>query len=112
MRCPNDNTDLIVTERQGIEIHSCPICQGTWLRRGELDEIINRSIPQIYAEPSQRHLSYGAAEYIEDLPDDRVREADKSPRRRDKYSAFDDDLPRKGKRKKSRRDMLEDVLDF
>jgi len=33
-------------ERQGIEIDYCPTCRGVWLDRGELDKIIERSLPQ------------------------------------------------------------------
>jgi Zn-finger nucleic acid-binding protein len=32
-----------MSERQGIEIDSCPQCRGVWLDRGELDKIIERS---------------------------------------------------------------------
>jgi hypothetical protein len=35
--------DLIMTERQGVEIDYCPTCRGVWLDRGELDKIIERS---------------------------------------------------------------------
>ena len=40
MNCPNDNTPLAMTERQGIEIDYCPTCRGVWLDRGELDKLI------------------------------------------------------------------------
>lgn len=43
MKCPIDDTDLAMTERQGIEIDYCPKCRGVWLDRGELDKIIERS---------------------------------------------------------------------
>jgi uncharacterized protein len=43
MKCPIDDTDLVMTERQGIEIDYCPKCRGVWLDRGELDKIIERS---------------------------------------------------------------------
>ncbi len=43
MKCPNDDTTLVMTERQGIEIDYCPECRGVWLDRGELDKIIERS---------------------------------------------------------------------
>lgn len=39
--CPD--TDLVMTERQGVEIDYCPKCRGVWLDRGELDKIIERS---------------------------------------------------------------------
>ena len=41
MKCPTcSNTDLLMTERLGIEIDYCPQCRGVWLDRGELDKII------------------------------------------------------------------------
>lgn len=45
MKCPIDQTDLMMTERQGIEIDYCPTCRGVWLDRGELDKLIERSGP-------------------------------------------------------------------
>lgn len=43
MKCPIDQTELVMTDRQGIEIDYCPKCRGVWLDRGELDKIIERS---------------------------------------------------------------------
>lgn len=44
MQCPVcSNTQLVMSERQGIEIDYCPQCRGVWLDRGELDKIIDRS---------------------------------------------------------------------
>ena len=43
MNCPVDNTQLMMTERQGIEIDYCPQCRGVWLDRGELDKILDRT---------------------------------------------------------------------
>jgi Zn-finger nucleic acid-binding protein len=43
MPCPVCRTQLMPTERQGIEIDSCPSCRGVWLDRGELDKIIERT---------------------------------------------------------------------
>lgn len=40
MKCPNDNTILLITERKGIEIDYCPECRGVWLDRNELDKFI------------------------------------------------------------------------
>lgn len=45
MKCPIDDSDLVMTERQGIEIDYCPKCRGVWLDRGELDKIIERAAP-------------------------------------------------------------------
>jgi uncharacterized protein len=44
MKCPVcTTTDLVMTDRQSIEIDYCPQCRGVWLDRGELDKIIERS---------------------------------------------------------------------
>ena len=43
MKCPTDGTQLMMSERSGIEIDYCPQCRGVWLDRGELDKIIERS---------------------------------------------------------------------
>jgi hypothetical protein len=43
--CPVDQSALVMSERQGIEIDYCPACRGIWLDRGELDKIIERSRP-------------------------------------------------------------------
>lgn len=43
MKCPNCNVNLVMTDRNGIEIDYCPDCRGVWLDRGELDKIIERS---------------------------------------------------------------------
>jgi Zn-finger nucleic acid-binding protein len=60
MKCPNCNVNLLIADRQGIEIDYCPDCRGVWLDRGELDKIIERSLqpqaPQNYE--SYNHESY------------------------------------------------------
>ncbi|NDJ26794.1 hypothetical protein DMB95_01865 [Campylobacter sp. MIT 12-8780] len=44
MLCPVCNgVDLIMSERNGVEIDYCPKCRGVWLDRGELDKIIERN---------------------------------------------------------------------
>ena len=52
MKCPNCQVDLMMTERQGIEIDYCPQCRGVWLDRGELDKIIERSTATPSSSPS------------------------------------------------------------
>ncbi|MCE7902608.1 MAG: hypothetical protein DYH20_08125 [Gammaproteobacteria bacterium PRO9] len=51
--CPDSN--LAMSDRQGIEIDYCPQCRGVWLDRGELDKLIERSAadlqPQRAPEP-------------------------------------------------------------
>ncbi|AAZ97150.1 conserved hypothetical protein [Thiobacillus denitrificans ATCC 25259] len=55
MHCPVCKTvDLVMSERQGIEIDYCPQCRGVWLDRGELDKIIDRSAS---AAPSPREAA-------------------------------------------------------
>jgi Zn-finger nucleic acid-binding protein len=49
MKCPACNVDLVMSDRQGVEIDYCPKCRGVWLDRGELDKIIERAAP---AEPA------------------------------------------------------------
>lgn len=44
MKCPVDDVELVMADRQGVEIDYCPKCRGVWLDRGELDKIIERSI--------------------------------------------------------------------
>ena len=51
--CPACRVDLVMSERQGIEIDYCPKCRGVWLDRGELDKIIERS-EESAAAPPQR----------------------------------------------------------
>lgn len=59
MLCPNDQTPLTMSERQGIEIDFCPTCRGVWLDRGELDKIIERSAPAPNA-PAQPQQTFSA----------------------------------------------------
>jgi Zn-finger nucleic acid-binding protein len=45
MKCPIcKEPDLVMSDRQGIEIDYCPACRGVWLDRGELDKIIEKSM--------------------------------------------------------------------
>lgn len=41
--CPVCSVDLVMSDRQGIEVDYCPKCRGVWLDRGELDKIVERS---------------------------------------------------------------------
>ena len=93
MKCPIDNAELVMTDRQGIEIDYCPQCRGVWLDRGELDKIIERSAapaPAPMQQPPQQ--------------DDRYR--DQRPRD-DRYR---DDYNRKPYKK--RESFLGELFDF
>ncbi len=50
MKCPVDSNDLVMSERNGVEIDYCPQCRGVWLDRGELDKIIDRAPGQYGAQ--------------------------------------------------------------
>ncbi len=63
MKCPIDQTELQMNERQGVEIDYCPKCRGVWLDRGELDKLIERSEQYIAqkSEPSSPQQAYSPA---------------------------------------------------
>lgn len=45
MQCPVcPESQLLMTERQGVEIDFCPQCRGVWLDRGELDKIVEKAV--------------------------------------------------------------------
>lgn len=55
--CPTTGEQLIVIERNGIEIDYCPTCRGVWLDRGELDKLIEMATAaagQAAAAPAQQ----------------------------------------------------------
>lgn len=73
MKCPVcTTTDLLMTERQGVEIDYCPQCRGVWLDRGELDKVIERSAavtpqqPPASQQPPQRVPEYHTAHARQD----------------------------------------------
>jgi Zn-finger nucleic acid-binding protein len=70
VKCPIDQAELVMAERQGVEIDYCPKCRGVWLDRGELDKIVERAEQfeasrTQYSEPAQKryrdddHRHYG-----------------------------------------------------
>ena len=52
MKCPVDSNDLVMSDRNGVEIDYCPQCRGVWLDRGELDKIIDRAGNQYGGQPA------------------------------------------------------------
>lgn len=53
MKCPVcQESSLLMTDRQGVEIDYCPQCRGVWLDRGELDKLIEWSTTGIGAIPA------------------------------------------------------------
>jgi Zn-finger nucleic acid-binding protein len=65
MKCPVDETELVMTERSGVEIDYCPKCRGVWLDRGELDKIIDRASP-VAAAPAREAPREGGRRYDDD----------------------------------------------
>ena len=55
--CPVCRVDLVMSERQNIEIDYCPKCRGVWLDRGELDKIIEKSLVEASAPPMSGQAS-------------------------------------------------------
>jgi hypothetical protein len=66
MFCPVcKGVELLMSDRQGIEIDYCPTCRGVWLDRGELEKLVERSVqlerggpapaPGYAREPSHGH---------------------------------------------------------
>ena len=107
MNCPIDNTELRITDRQGIEVDYCPKCRGVWLDRGELDKLIERAAttPAFLSRDDDRDR------YRRD-DDDRDRDRgyrDDDRRDRDDRDYRGDD---RGYRKSKRRSLLEDLFDI
>ena len=60
MLCPHCKIDLVMADRQSVEIDYCPKCRGIWLDRGELDKIIERNAAYEARTPaSQRTVEPG-----------------------------------------------------
>ncbi len=58
MLCPVCSVDLVMSDRNGVEIDYCPKCRGVWLDRGELDKIIERN--------SSSQQGYARTNYAQD----------------------------------------------
>ncbi len=44
MKCPVcKEINLLMSDRNGVEIDYCPECRGVWLDRGELDKLLEKS---------------------------------------------------------------------
>jgi hypothetical protein len=103
MRCSVDNETLVLADRGGVEIDHSPKCRGVSLDRGELDEIIDRSLGDAAPPPPPQQP---AAPVYQPEPqghrfDDRRRDHDD-----------DGDDYRSGNRKKRKESFLSDIFDF
>ena len=93
MKCPNDDTMLVIADRQGIEIDYCPQCRGVWLDRGELDKLIERSNAQPYGRENEHHgrsdyQNHDSGHYDRDSHSQRPHD----PRKKHKREGFLGDL--------------------
>lgn len=108
MKCPICNVDLVMADRLGVEIDYCPQCRGIWLDRGELDKIIERSVPGSVGStprtPEVRGPEYPPYEYRKH-GEHHGHDDDDYEHERD--GRYDSDYPRK--KKKS---FLGELFDF
>lgn len=127
MHCPVDQAQLVMTERQGVEIDYCPTCRGIWLDRGELDKIIDRAsatTPPPAAAPAPP-AAYGTPAY--GTPEPRPYDAPRDDRGYDPRDDRRDERRREGyyrpgyeprghgydpRRRKKKESWLEDLFDF
>ncbi|MBB2924347.1 zf-TFIIB domain-containing protein [Cellulomonas cellasea] len=128
MKCPIDGADLVMSERQGVEIDYCPQCRGVWLDRGELDKILDRAAelagPAAAPAPVQPAQRYPTAPYPTDpypsggyaRPAGEGYRDDRDDRYRDERHRGDYDPRRDPRnqpyRKKKKESWLGDILDF
>ncbi len=70
MKCPICEIELVMTDRQGVEIDYCPKCRGIWLDRGELDKIIEKSMsterPNNVGAREEKRLFRGDDDHYDD----------------------------------------------
>lgn len=99
MQCPVCNVQLVMSDRQGVEIDYCPKCRGVWLDRGELDKIIERSTGGAMPMQSRPMPQYDDNQYRKDDHHD--------DHHGNKYSQHYPD-----QKKKKRESFLGDIFDF
>ncbi len=106
MNCPICNVNLLMSEKQGIEIDYCPKCRGIWLDRGELEKIIERSTTADLTNDGNRNVNYKNDER-EYKRDDYKKEEYKKP-----FYDDDDDKYKGGYQQKKKKSFLDDIFDF
>lgn len=57
LSCPNCSTDMMLTNKFGVEIDHCPRCKGVWLDRGELEKVAN--MQDRYDDDHYKKYHYG-----------------------------------------------------
>jgi Zn-finger nucleic acid-binding protein len=99
MKCPIDGNELVMSERQGVEIDYCPKCRGVWLDRGELDKIIERSGESGGPAPRDFRDMVSAPKAKREYLDDEIDDTDEVRYRDDRGRSDDYDRSRPRKRK-------------
>jgi uncharacterized protein len=115
LQCPNCRVELVMSDRQGVEIDYCPKCRGVWLDRGELDKILERaegqtSAPQRTGQAVNASLFGGPPVSPPSPPPQRDTDQGYRPQRDHRRDDDDDDDRRRygpGKRKS----WLSDIFD-
>ena len=74
MKCPVCIVDLLMADRQGVEIDYCTKCRGIWLDRGELEKLIELASATSYR--STRETSQGYQPHSSDYDDEEPRRSD------------------------------------
>ena len=95
MKCPHCAINLVMSEKQGIEIDYCPECRGIWLDKGELEKIIERSAQS--NSSSYQNQSYNNNEHHE---------------KQYKHAENEHHFNSHGEKKHKKRSFLEDIFDF
>jgi uncharacterized protein len=108
--CPVCRVDLVMSERQGVEIDYCPRCRGVWLDRGELDKILERSAAEFGPRAGQGGQPGGQplGEQPYARPQGQPYAAPYGKHDSDEYPAHG----HPGYHKRKRKSFLDDIFDF
>jgi Zn-finger nucleic acid-binding protein len=107
MRCPNCDSRLVELDRSEILIDACPECRGVWLDRGELDRILERERRAlVHGDPDEDFFAEMSGRREQPRPEPRAEP--RPEERRDRERGYDDE----SKKRKRRKSLLEDLLDF
>lgn len=102
MRCPNCQSRLVELERSDVLIDACPDCRGVWLDRGELDRILEKERRAlVHGDPDEDFFAEMGGRRQPSAPPRAAEQPRHDDRDYDKY-----------KKKKKRKSLLEDLLDF
>lgn len=105
MNCPVCTTSqLVMSERSGVEIDYCPKCRGVWLDRGELDKIVQKMMAEDGASSPPPPPVRGAAQPYQSPPPAQAFPPGYNPNHDSKYG-YQHGQPRK-------KSMWKELFDF